>query len=104
MEPRHLGVRVVLVKSFARIHETNLKKQGILALTFSDPADFDKVRENDLFDLAGLGTFRPGTPLTLTLRHADGTAETIPVNHSYSDLQVKWFKAGSALNYMKLLS
>jgi aconitate hydratase len=104
MEPRHLGVRVVLVKSFARIHETNLKKQGILALTFSDPADFDKILEDDLFDLGGLDTFLPGTPLTLTLRHAGGTSDTITVNHSYSDLQVKWFKAGSALNYMKTLS
>ncbi|MCX6305275.1 MAG: aconitate hydratase [Bacteroidetes bacterium] len=103
MEPRHLGVRVVLVKSFARIHETNLKKQGMLALTFASPEDYLKIREDDLFDLGGLETFRPGTPLSLTLRHADGTHEEFAINHSYSDLQIHWFKAGSALNYMKTL-
>jgi aconitate hydratase len=104
MEPRHLGVRVVLVKSFARIHETNLKKQGILALTFSDPADYEKIREDDLFDIVGLNELTPGTPLTMTIKHTDGSSEKITVNHSYSDLQIHWFKAGSALNYMKQLS
>lgn len=103
MEPRHLGVRVALVKSFARIHETNLKKQGMLALTFSNPADYDKIREDDLFDLSGLETFKPGKPLALILRHADGASEEIVVNHSYGEQQINWFKAGSALNYMKTL-
>jgi aconitate hydratase len=101
MEPRHLGVKVVLVKSFARIHETNLKKQGILALTFKDPADYEKIREDDLFDLEGLADMKAGNPLTLVLRHSDGKTEEIAVAHTYSDLQVKWFRAGSALNYMK---
>lgn len=103
MEPRHLGARAVLVKSFARIHETNLKKQGMLALTFASPADYDKIREDDTFDLLGLAGFSPGVPLTLRLKHSDGTLEDIQVNHSYSDLQIKWFRAGSALNYMKTL-
>ncbi|MEI6889925.1 MAG: aconitate hydratase [Bacteroidales bacterium] len=101
MEPRFLGVRVVLVRSFARIHETNLKKQGMLALTFANPADYDKIREDDSFDLSGLDKFAPGRPLTLTIHHAGGTTEDIRLNHTYSDLQIKWFKAGSALNYMK---
>jgi len=103
MEPRHLGVRVVLVKSFARIHETNLKKQGMLALTFANPDDYNKIREDDLLDLTGLNTFAPGKQLNLTLNHADGTHESILLNHSYSDLQINWFKAGSALNFMKTL-
>ena len=103
MEPRHLGVRAVLVKSFARIHETNLKKQGMLALTFADSADYNKIREDDVFDLEGLGTLSPGKQLTLRLRHADGSSEEISINHSYSDLQIHWFKSGSALNYMKTL-
>ncbi len=103
MEPRHLGVRVVLVKSFARIHETNLKKQGMLALTFSNPDDYNQIREDDLFDLCGLETFRPGTSLSMKLKHSDGTNEIIAINHSYSNLQIHWFKAGSALNYMKTL-
>ncbi|MEI7980695.1 MAG: aconitate hydratase, partial [Bacteroidota bacterium] len=103
MEPRHLGVRVVLVKSFARIHETNLKKQGMLALTFADPDDYNKIAEDDQFDLTGLDGFSPGIPLKLVIRHANGTAEEIFLSHSYSDLQIKWFKAGSALNFMKIL-
>ena len=103
MEPRHLGVRVVLVKSFARIHETNLKKQGMLALTFADPADYLKIAEDDLFDLVGLDSFAPGKPLTLTLHHSNGTQEQISLNHSYGDQQIRWFRAGSALNYMKTL-
>lgn len=103
MEPRHLGVRVVLVKSFARIHETNLKKQGMLAVTFANPDDYLKILEDDSFDIAGLRTFSPGTPLKLILHHAGGASEEIIVNHSYSELQINWFKAGSALNYMKTL-
>jgi aconitate hydratase len=103
MEPRHLGVRVVLVKSFARIHETNLKKQGMLALTFANPVDYDKIREDDVIDLIGLETFMPGKSLAIKLNHADGTHEEIAINHSYSDLQIHWFKAGSALNYMKTI-
>ncbi len=101
MEPRYLGVRVVLVRSFARIHETNLKKQGMLAVTFSNPADYDKIREDDTFELTGLGSFAPGTPLVLKINHSDGRSEEIHLSHSYSDLQIHWFKAGSALNYMK---
>ncbi len=100
MEPRHLGVRVVLVKSFARIHETNLKKQGILALTFADPEDYLKILEDDTFDLTGLDTFFPGRPLMLSIHHYSGRDEIIPVNHSYSELQIHWFKSGSALNFM----
>ncbi len=103
MEPRHLGVTAVLVKSFARIHETNLKKQGMLALTFANGDDYAKIREDDLFDLLGLESFKPGSPLVLVLHHADHTQEEITINHSYSDLQIHWFKAGSALNYMKTL-
>jgi aconitate hydratase len=100
MEPRHLGVKVVLVKSFARIHETNLKKQGMLALTFSNPADYERILEDDKFEIRGLNTFSPGKPLTLHIHHRDGKTEDIPVSHSYNDLQIHWFKAGSALNYM----
>ncbi|MEI7723616.1 MAG: aconitate hydratase [Bacteroidota bacterium] len=103
MEPRHLGVLAVLVKSFARIHETNLKKQGMLALTFAKPDDYSRIREDDVFDLNGLESFTPGKPLSLILHHADGTNEEIAINHSYSDQQIHWFKAGSALNYMKTL-
>jgi aconitate hydratase len=103
MEPRHLGVRAVLVKSFARIHETNLKKQGMLALTFANPEDYDKILEDDVLDLKGLESFSPGKQLTLSLRHSDGTSGEIKLNHSYSDLQIHWFRAGSALNYMKTL-
>ncbi len=98
MEPRHLGVAAVIVKSFARIHETNLKKQGMLALTFADKGDYDKVREGDRFDIGGLTTFAPAVPLTLTLHHSDGTQESCLLNHTYNALQIEWFKAGSALN------
>ncbi|MGD9897905.1 MAG: aconitate hydratase [Calditrichaceae bacterium] len=98
MEPRHLGVRVVLVKSFARIHETNLKKQGMLGLTFATPADYDKIKEDDTIDIIDLTDFAPGKPLTLELHHADGSSEKIKTNHSYNDSQIAWFKAGSALN------
>ncbi|HYH56489.1 MAG TPA: aconitate hydratase, partial [Anseongella sp.] len=101
MEPRHLGVRVILVKSFARIHETNLKKQGMLALTFEDPADYDKVQENDTIDIRGLTTFSPNQPLTVVLHHENGTREEFRVNHTYNEQQIEWFKAGSALNLIK---
>jgi aconitate hydratase len=101
MEPRHLGVRAVLVKSFARIHETNLKKQGMLGLTFSNVADYDKIKEDDSIDITGLTTFAPGVQLTVTLNHADGTKENIKVNHSYNAQQIEWFKAGGALNIIR---
>lgn len=102
MEPRHLGVRAVLVKSFARIHETNLKKQGMLGLTFANPADYDKIQENDTIDILGLTSFAPGTPLTLALHHDNGTSEEITVNHTYNAQQIEWFKAGAALNIIKM--
>ncbi len=101
MEPRHLGVRVVLTKSFARIHETNLKKQGMLGLTFADKADYDKIQEDDTIDVLGLTTFTPNTPLTLALHHKDGTTENITVNHTYNQQQIDWFKAGAALNIIR---
>ncbi len=101
MEPRHLGVRVVLTKSFARIHETNLKKQGMLALTFADKADYDKIQEDDSIDVTGLTSFAPGTPLTLVLTHKDGTTDTIKANHTYNQQQIEWFKAGGALNIIR---
>jgi aconitate hydratase len=98
MEPRYLGGRAIIVKSFARIHETNLKKQGMLALTFANPADYDKIQEDDILAIHGLTTFAPGTPLTLVIHHADGQQESISLNHSYNESQIAWFKAGSALN------
>ncbi len=100
MEPRHLGVRAILVKSFARIHETNLKKQGMLALTFADKADYDKIREDDIFDIKGLMSFSPEKPLTIVIHHSDGKIEEIKANHTYNANQIEWFKAGSALNAM----
>ncbi|MEO6547387.1 MAG: aconitate hydratase [Ferruginibacter sp.] len=101
MEPRHLGVRAVLVKSFARIHETNLKKQGMLALTFANKEDYDKILEDDTIDIEGLLSFSPNTPLQLVLNHADGSSETISVNHTYNQQQIEWFKAGAALNIIR---
>ncbi len=101
MEPRHLGVRAVIVKSFARIHETNLKKQGMLALTFADKADYDKVQEDDKIDIAGLTTFAPGKPLTMVLHHKNGTTDKVALNHSYNHAQIEWFKAGGALNLIR---
>lgn len=101
MQPRFLGVRAVLVRSFARIHETNLKKQGMLALTFADKADYDKIQENDSIDILGLTEFAPGKPLTIQLNHADGSTDSFPVNHTYNAAQIEWFKAGAALNLMK---
>lgn len=102
MEPRHLGVKAVLVKSFARIHETNLKKQGMLALTFANPADYDKIQEDDTIDILGLTTFTAGVPLTVVLHHKDGSTEEFKANHSYNTQQIEWFKAGSALNLMRM--
>lgn len=101
MEPRHLGVRAVLVKSFARIHETNLKKQGMLALTFANKDDYEKVLEDDTIDIIGLTEFAPNKPLTIVLHHADGTTEEILANHSYNEQQIEWFKAGGALNIIR---
>jgi len=101
MEPRHLGVRAILVKSFARIHETNLKKQGMLGITFADTADYDKIQEDDTFDITGLTTFAPGKQLTVVLRHKDGSTESFPVNHTYNAQQIEWFKAGGALNIIR---
>lgn len=101
MEPRHLGVRVILVKSFARIHETNLKKQGMLGITFADSNDYDKILEDDVIDVTGLTTFAPGHQLTVVLHHADGTSESFQVNHTYNAQQIEWFKAGGALNIIR---
>ena len=101
MEPRHLGVRAVLVKSFARIHETNLKKQGMLALTFNDKTDYEKIQEDDSIDIVGLTAFSPGQPLLLVLNHADGSSDSIVVNHTYNAQQIEWFKAGAALNIIR---
>ena len=102
MEPRFLGVRAILVRSFARIHETNLKKQGMLALTFANPADYDKVLEDDVIDINGLTEFAPGRPLEIVLHHADGTEDEFPVNHTYNEGQIEWFKAGAALNIIRM--
>jgi aconitate hydratase len=101
MEPRFLGVRAVLVKSFARIHETNLKKQGMLALTFVNKADYDLIQENDSIDILGLTTFAPGVALTLVFHHADGSSDSITVNHTYNEQQIEWFKEGAALNIIR---
>ncbi len=101
MEPRHLGVRAILVKSFARIHETNLKKQGMLALTFANNADYDKIQEDDKIDIIGLTNFAPNTPLTVVLNHKDGSKDEITVNHTYNAQQIEWFKAGGALNIIR---
>jgi aconitate hydratase len=101
MEPRHLGVRAIVVKSFARIHETNLKKQGMLALTFADKEDYNKVQEDDTIDIVGLTEFTPGKPLTMLLHHRDGSVDNIIVNHTYNESQIEWFKAGGALNVIR---
>ena len=101
MEPRHLGVRAILVRSFARIHETNLKKQGMLALTFAVKSDYDKILEDDSIDILGLTSFAAGQPLTVRLNHLDGSSELITVNHTYNDQQIEWFKAGGALNVIR---
>ncbi|MCO5935726.1 aconitate hydratase [Mucilaginibacter sp. RB4R14] len=101
MEPRHLGVRAILVKSFARIHETNLKKQGMLGITFTNTNDYEKIQEDDVIDITGLTTFAPGKQLTVVLHHANGTTESFSVNHTYNAQQIEWFKAGGALNIIR---
>jgi len=101
MEPRHLGAQVVLTRSFARIHETNLKKQGMLALTFANPSDYSKIQENDSIDIIGLESFEPEKQLQLVLHHADGSTEEIGAKHTYNEAQIEWFKAGSCLNFIK---
>jgi aconitate hydratase len=101
MEPRHLGGAAVIVRSFARIHETNLKKQGLLPLTFAKPSDYDKVREDDRIDLVGLPKLAPGSTVTMVLNHKDGTKEDVVLEHTFTDEQISWFKAGSALNKIK---
>jgi len=101
MEPRFLGVKVVLVKSFARIHETNLKKQGMLGITFANEADYDLIQEDDTFNFIDLNAFAPGKPLTIVIDHTDGSQDTIQANHSYNEQQIEWFKEGSALNLIK---
>ena len=101
MEPRHLGVRAIVVKSFARIHETNLKKQGMLAFTFAVKEDYDKVQEDDSIDIIGLASFAPGEPVTMVLTHKDGTNDEILLNHTYNAQQIEWFRAGGALNVIR---
>ncbi len=101
MQPRHLGVRVVLVKSFARIHETNLKKQGMLALTFANESDYDLIQEDDTIRTLNLDSFSPSVPISLELTHSDGSVDVIETNHTYNENQIEWFKAGSALNLIK---
>jgi aconitate hydratase len=101
MEPRYLGVKAVLVRSFARIHEANLKKQGMLALTFSNKNDYNKIEEDDLIDIIGLTTFEPGKPLIIKLKHSSGTTDKIYASHTYNDAQIEWFRAGSALNLIR---
>ena len=98
LEPRFLGGLAIIVRSFARIHETNLKKQGMLALTFADPADYDKVQPSDKVSILGLESFAPGKNLTLLLKHSDGSTDQISLAHSFNEGQIEWFKAGSALN------
>jgi len=101
MEPRHLGVKAVIVKSFARIHETNLKKQGLLGVTFADKEDYNKIQEDDTIDIIGLKTFAEGKPLEVRLLHSDGTTDSFPVNHTYNEQQIEWYKAGGALNIIR---
>jgi len=101
MEPRYLNVKAVIVKSFARIHETNLKKQGVLTLTFSDKADYLKILENDKIDIIDIKNLAPGKQVTVVLNHSDGKKDTIMANHSYNEAQIEWFKAGSALNLIR---
>ena len=102
MEPRHLGVKVVLVKSFARIHETNLKKQGMLGITFANEKDYDLIQEDDTFNFIDLAEFAPDKPLTIEVVHADGSKDTFKANHTYNEPQIEWFKQGSALNLIKI--
>jgi aconitate hydratase len=102
MEPRHLGVCAIIVKSFARIHETNLKKQGMLGLTFNIENDYDKIQEDDILSFTDLASFSPGKQINLEIKHKDGSIENIFLNHTYNASQIEWFKAGSALNLIKL--
>ncbi len=102
LEPRFLGGLAIIVRSFARIHETNLKKQGMLALTFADPADYDKVQPSDKVSILGLESFAPGKNLTLLAKHANGSIDKMPLAHSFNEGQIEWFKAGSALNLVGL--
>lgn len=101
MEPRFLGAMAIIVKSFARIHESNLKKQGVLALTFEKGSDYDKLQEDDLLTLEGVDKLAPGTPLTLKIKHADGAEEKIILQHTLNQNQIEWFYAGSALNLIR---
>ena len=101
MEPRHLGVAAVLVKSFARIHETNLKKQGMLALTFANESDYDLIQEDDTFNFVDIANFSPDVPLTIEIEHSDGSKDTIKANHTYNAAQIGWYREGSALNVIK---
>ena len=101
MQPRHLGVAAVIVKSFARIHETNLKKQGMLGLTFANEADYDLIQEDDTFNFLDLNEFAPGKPLHVEVVHLDGSKDTIALNHTYNDSQIEWYNEGSALNLIK---
>ena len=101
MQPRHLGVAAVLVKSFARIHETNLKKQGMLALTFANEKDYDLIQEDDTFNFTDIEDFAPEKPLSIEVIHKDGSKDVIIANHSYNESQIQWFKEGSALNVIK---
>jgi aconitate hydratase len=100
MEPRFMGGRAIVARSFARIAEANLKKQGVLTLTFADPADYEKVRADDVVDLDGLAVLAPGSTVQVVLRHADGTTDTFGANHTLSDEHIQWFRAGSALNVL----
>jgi aconitate hydratase len=101
MEPRHLGVRAIIVRSFARIHETNLKKQGMLALTLDNKDDYDKVQEDDIIEINDLISFAPGKQLTMVLNHKDGSVDSMKLNHTYNKQQIEWFKAGGALNVIR---
>lgn len=104
LEPRHLGGRAIIVKSFARIHETNLKKQGLLPLTFANPSDYDKIQPTDKISLLGLKNLTPGKPVQCEIKHKDGKVDKITLNHTMNEQQIEWFKAGSALNRMKQLA
>jgi aconitate hydratase len=101
MEPRYLGGKAILARSFARIHETNLKKQGMLPLRFANPADYDTIREDDRVSIRGLAALAPGRPVTVVLHHGDGTEETIQCQHSFTAEQLAWFRAGAALNLLR---
>lgn len=101
MEPRFLGVKAVIVKSFARIHETNLKKQGMLAMTFANPEDYDKIRQDDLIDILGLDNMAPGSAFEIVLHHQDGSSDRFKVNHTYNQQQIEWLREGSALNKIR---